>query len=78
VAILPINGKVGNMNGAEAAGLVKAIGAQVVIPCHFEMFQFNTATPDAFVRECERLGQAFRVLKTGERASLSSKANDSH
>jgi hypothetical protein len=34
------------------------------------MFEFNTATPDAFVAECERLGQAYRVLERGERLTL--------
>lgn len=67
VAILPINGKVGNMGGADAAWLAKEIGAKVVIPCHYEMFEFNTASPTEFVAECERLGQRYRVLKCGER-----------
>ncbi len=67
VAILPINGKLGNMNGIEAARLAKAIGAKIVIPCHYEMFEFNTASPAEFVAECERLGQNYKVLKCGER-----------
>lgn len=70
VAILPINGKVGNMNGVDAARLAKAIGAKVVIPCHYDMFEFNTADPYAeFVPECERIGQRYRVLRLGERWS---------
>ncbi len=69
IAILPINGKVGNMSGVEAARLAKTIGAKVVIPCHFDMFEFNTASPDAFVVECRRVGQAFAVLKNGQRMS---------
>jgi L-ascorbate metabolism protein UlaG (beta-lactamase superfamily) len=68
VAILPINGKIGNMNGREAARLAMEIGASVVIPCHYDMFEFNTADPrDEFIPECERLGQRYRVLKLGER-----------
>ena len=35
----------GNLNGAESAHLAKAIGARTVIPCHYEMFEFNTADP---------------------------------
>jgi L-ascorbate metabolism protein UlaG (beta-lactamase superfamily) len=69
VAILPINGKFDNMNGIDAARLAKDIGAKLVIPCHYDMFEFNTATPDEFVAECERLGQRYRVLKLGERWS---------
>jgi L-ascorbate metabolism protein UlaG (beta-lactamase superfamily) len=75
VAILPINGRsperrvAGNLWGREAAWLAKAIGAKLVIPCHYDMFEFNTATPDEFVAECQRLGQPYRVLKLGERWS---------
>jgi len=75
VALLPINGRAperrvaGNLSGREAAQLAKEIGARVVIPCHYEMFEFNTATPDEFVAECRRLGQEHRVLRAGERWS---------
>jgi L-ascorbate metabolism protein UlaG (beta-lactamase superfamily) len=73
VALLPINGRAperrvpGNLFGAEAAQLAKDIGAGLVIPCHYHMFEFNTASPEEFVRECERLGQPHHVLRCGER-----------
>lgn len=73
VALLPINGRAperripGNLNGPEAAQLAKDIGAELVIPCHFEMFEFNTASPDEFMLECDRLGQRYRVLRCGEK-----------
>jgi L-ascorbate metabolism protein UlaG (beta-lactamase superfamily) len=70
VAILPINGQLGNMSGAEAARVAKDAGASLAVPCHFEMFEFNTASPAPFIRECERLGQSYRVLRTGERLTL--------
>jgi L-ascorbate metabolism protein UlaG (beta-lactamase superfamily) len=70
VAILPINGRLGNMDGREAAQVAKEAGARLAIPCHYEMFEFNTASPDAFVDECERLGQPYRLLRAGERATL--------
>jgi len=75
VALLPINGRAperrvaGNLWGREAAALADAIGAGLVIPCHYEMFEFNTAPPDEFVAESKRLGQPCRVLKCGERWS---------
>jgi L-ascorbate metabolism protein UlaG (beta-lactamase superfamily) len=75
VALLPINGRAperrvaGNLSGPEAAQLAKEIGARVVIPCHYEMFEFNTAPPDEFVAECRRLGQSYCVLRAGERWS---------
>ena len=75
IAILPINGSkperrvAGNLDGAQAATLAYEIGAKLVLPCHFEMFEFNTASPDLFVETCESLGQHYRVLKAGERWS---------
>ena len=71
LAILPINGKVGNMSGCDAARLAHDIGAKLAIPCHYEMFEFNTADPrDEFIPECERLGQPYKVLRAGERLTL--------
>lgn len=76
LALLPINGDVperrvaGNLNGREAATLAKSIGAGVVIPCHYDMFEFNTASPEEFIQACERLQQPHRVLKAGERFTL--------
>jgi L-ascorbate metabolism protein UlaG (beta-lactamase superfamily) len=71
-ALLPINGRAparrvaGNLTGREAAQLAHDIGAGCVVPCHYDLFEFNTASPDEFVAECRRLGQAFKVLRQGE------------
>lgn len=76
VGFLPINGRAperrvaGNLWGREAAELAHATGMRVVIPCHYDMFEFNTATPVEFVDTAERLGQPHRVLELGERYSL--------
>ena len=69
IALLPINGALGNMDAPEAARLARAIGAGLAIPCHYEMFEFNTADPVVFADECERVGQPYRVLRAGERFS---------
>jgi L-ascorbate metabolism protein UlaG (beta-lactamase superfamily) len=72
VALLPINGRAperrvpGNLFGREAAQLAKDIEAKLVIPCHFEMFEFNTASSDEFTRECRKLAQPFKVMRCGE------------
>ena len=72
VALLPINGNdparkvAGNLDVKEAAELGKAIGAGIVIPCHYDMFSFNTANPDDFAKEAKRNGQSFQVLQHGE------------
>ena len=71
VAILPINGNkperkvAGNLDCKEAAELGKAIGAGYVIPCHYDMFTFNTADVNEFVKEAEKIGQRYTVLQGG-------------
>lgn len=73
LALLPINGRAperrvaGNLWGREAAQLAKDIGAKMVIPCHYDMFSFNTATTEEFARTCKEIGQEYRVLQNGER-----------
>ena len=73
IALLPINGRAaerrvpGNLFGTEAAQLAKDISAALVIPCHFDMFKFNTASPEEFVTQCSRLGQPYKILQCGER-----------
>ena len=76
VAFLPINGNrperrvAGNLDGREAARLAKNIQAKLAIPCHFDLFQFNTASPVEFVSECDLLGQPYRLLLNGEGMNL--------
>jgi len=77
--MLPINGNrperrvAGNLNGTEAAALARACGARLVVPCHYDMFTFNTESPDEFVQACHRLQQPCRVMQCGERLTLDSK-----
>lgn len=73
VAMLPINGndpgrKVdGNLSCLEAAELGKAINASWVIPCHYDMFTFNTANVNDFAREAKKLNLHYQVLSGGEK-----------
>ncbi|MCS1410467.1 MAG: hypothetical protein M2R45_03661 [Verrucomicrobia subdivision 3 bacterium] len=73
LALLPINGRhperrvAGNLSGGEAAQLAKDIGARMVIPCHYEMFEFNTESPDEFSQRCIEIGQPHCLLRAGER-----------
>lgn len=75
--LLPINGNVperrvaGNLDGCEAASLAKHVGMGVVVPCHYDMFAFNTVAPTDFVRCAREIGQPHRVLQLGERLDLS-------
>ena len=72
VAFLPINGNkperrvAGNLNGNEAAALGREINAGLVIPHHFDMFEFNTADPGIFEEACRQQNQPCRTLRNGE------------
>lgn len=76
LALLPINGNkperrvAGNLFGDEAAQLAKDIRAGLVLPCHYDLFEFNTASPDLFVQTCESLGQPYQVPQLGGRVDL--------
>jgi L-ascorbate metabolism protein UlaG (beta-lactamase superfamily) len=78
VALLPINGAdpsrgvAGNLDSREAALLGKAIGAGLVIPCHYDMFTFNTVNPDDFAREAKDVNQPHRILEHGGHLSSAS------
>lgn len=72
IALLTINGRdptrgvSGNFTTKEAVSLAKEINAGVVIPCHYEMFEFNTVPPDEFIRTAREMNQPYQVLKCGE------------
>lgn len=72
IAFLPINGNdpsrkvAGNLDAKEAAWLGKQIGAKMVIPHHYDLFEFNTADPKNFEREAELINQPFVMLKLGQ------------
>lgn len=71
LALLPINGNepsrgvAGNLNVKEAATLAKDSGIRHVIPCHYDMFTFNTADPLDFAKEAEAISQAYTILPIG-------------
>ena len=73
IVLLPINGRTperrvaGNLWGDEAAQIAFDVRATVAIPMHYDLFEFNTATPDIFVEACQKLGQGYRILQAGER-----------
>jgi L-ascorbate metabolism protein UlaG (beta-lactamase superfamily) len=76
LALLPINGRdpargvAGNFTPEEAAELGKNIGAGLVVPCHYEMFEFNTISPQSFIAAANETGCPSQLLKNGERLSL--------
>lgn len=72
LAFLPINGRKperrvsGNLWGKEAAQLAKDADIRCVIPCHYDLFAFNTVTPDEFIAEAQKNEVNYRVLENGE------------
>ncbi len=73
VALLPINGRAaergvaGNLSAREAVWLGREVNARTIIPCHYEMFAFNTAPVEDFVAAASEAGQSCQVLRCGER-----------
>lgn len=71
LALLPINGNdpargvAGNLNAEEAARLGKSADIKHIIPCHYNMFSFNTANPEDFAEKAKALQQAFTILPIG-------------
>jgi L-ascorbate metabolism protein UlaG (beta-lactamase superfamily) len=80
VAMLPINGRdfyreternlVGNMDPREAARLASDIGAQVLIPMHWELFPHNRGFPRDLVAYAETHFPELSVLVMGRGARL--------
>ena len=80
LALLPINGRdffretdrnlVGNMDGREAARLASDIGAQVLIPMHWELFAHNRGFPGDLVSYAELQFPELSVLVMGKGARL--------
>lgn len=80
-AMLPINGRdlarnlrgiVGNMNSREACWLAEQIGADLVIPLHYDMIPGNGENPLVFA-DCIRHyapGRKYHIFQLGERYLL--------
>lgn len=75
IALLPINGNdpernvAGNLNAEEAVELGKKCHIPVVIPCHYDLFAFNTADVNQFISIAKRSSQGYCVLELGGKFS---------
>lgn len=71
LALLPINGDdpsrgvAGNFNAAEAVKVAKEAGIKCLVPCHYDMFTFNTADVNEFAALAKAAGQKYLILETG-------------
>jgi L-ascorbate metabolism protein UlaG (beta-lactamase superfamily) len=71
VALLPINGRdteretqgiVGNLDEGEAANLAAAIGADLLVPMHYDMFAWNPGSPERLVELARKDHPELQVL----------------
>ena len=53
VMIICINGRLGNMNAADAAKLTKILSPRIAIPTHYGMFESNTEDPKAYTSKID-------------------------
>lgn len=71
VALLPINGNLasrkiaGNLNAEEAIDLAKSCEIPYIIPCHYDLFAFNTADVNEFIQIAKAKQQPYLVLNLG-------------
>jgi len=76
LAFLPINGDrpergvAGNLDATEAVLLAQSAGIKLLVPCHYDMFEFNTADPLEFAAVAETRGVKNRILRNGEGFTL--------
>ncbi len=76
LALLPINGRdpsrgvPGNFDGGQAALLGREVNARLIIPCHYEMFEFNSVSPQGFAEAARQVGQDYYLMKCGERFTV--------
>ncbi len=49
IAILPINGAFGNLNGYEAAEYAGRLGCKICVPCHFWTFPLHHGDPQQII-----------------------------
>ncbi len=79
IALLPINGRdpargvAGNLSAAEAVSLAQSLSASLVIPCHFDLFAFNTVAPDEFIALAQAANLPYTLLGNGERLTYPAK-----
>ena len=74
VALLPINGRTyfreqadlaGNLDARDAVALAARIGAKVLVPIHWDLFEGNTEHPGRAADEAAETGSPLHVLTLG-------------
>lgn len=68
--LICINGRMGNMNDADALRIVDALRPKVALPMHYGMFAENTADPQAFIEGAKALGCQSFAMTPGKEFTL--------
>jgi len=68
IAILPINGAFGNLDGYQAAEYAGKLGAKICVPCHFWTFPLHHGDPQQIIDSIgeKAPGCALKLLCQGE------------
>jgi L-ascorbate metabolism protein UlaG (beta-lactamase superfamily) len=66
LALLCINGRLGNMTWLEAALLAETLRPRLTVPNHYDLFAENQADPAPFLARCALLGLPARTLAVGQ------------
>lgn len=69
ILICCINGKLGNMDSADAAKLARELDVKIAVPSHYGMFMENTEKPEMFRKALES-GIRYLELPFHEKVSL--------
>jgi L-ascorbate metabolism protein UlaG (beta-lactamase superfamily) len=73
IALLPVNGRAperkvsGNFTCQEACQLALDVNAKLLIPCHYDLFEFNTVDIREFIKCADQVSVPYHVLQLGER-----------
>ena len=70
IAIICINGRLGNMNLEDAVKTVKLLEVRTAIPMHYGLFQQNTEDPVPFMNACKEAGMNSFMMKPGKSIKL--------
>ncbi|MFA6291634.1 MAG: MBL fold metallo-hydrolase, partial [Victivallales bacterium] len=70
IAIICINGRLGNMNFEDAVKTGRSLGVRTAIPMHYGLFEQNTADPVPFVEACKGAGMNSFMMQPGKSIKL--------
>ena len=59
----------GNLNAKEAVLVGKKSNIPVIIPCHYDLFEFNTVDVNEFIHVAQKENQGYCVLDLGGKFS---------